>query len=113
MPSCVIDASFDVVFSIIFGFRSFRSANLPLFMVLFELGWVVFRLAWVANLALRLEWTWGGPWGWVPVAVVRRRATHSERASARTDAKFLWRDRLIVRSLHALSFRLEMSMHMH
>lgn len=48
------------------------------------------------SLYLRLEWQWGGPRGWIPVGVTKRRATHSERNSARADAKFDWKLRVAV-----------------
>ncbi|BGP54882.1 hypothetical protein JCM8202v2_002469 [Rhodotorula sphaerocarpa] len=53
-------------------------------------------LACAAQLSLlcRIEWQWGGPLGWVPVGLSRRKATHSERASTRADAKFDWRLRI-------------------
>ncbi|GAA5986859.1 hypothetical protein JCM10908_000925 [Rhodotorula pacifica] len=46
------------------------------------------------SLYLRLEWQWGGPLGWIPVGVTKRKATHSERNSERTDAKFDWKIRV-------------------
>jgi hypothetical protein len=63
------------------------------------------------SLYLRLEWQWGGPRGWIPVGVTKRRATHSERNSARADAKFDWKLRIAVsisdamaRASHPASF---------
>ncbi|KAL7414855.1 hypothetical protein BDY24DRAFT_440313 [Mrakia frigida] len=44
----------------------------------------------VWSLALRLEFSW---WGWVPVWVSRRKATHLERASTRLDMRFDWKQR--------------------
>jgi hypothetical protein len=40
-----------------------------------------------------LEFDW---YGWIPVGVTRRRSTHSERASARVDATFSTRAKLLV-----------------
>ncbi|KAL7416526.1 hypothetical protein BDY24DRAFT_236329 [Mrakia frigida] len=50
----------------------------------------------VSSLCGRIEWTWGGIGGWVPVGVSRRKATHSERASSRIDATFSWTMRALL-----------------
>jgi len=62
----------------------------------------------VFSLALRLEFTW---WGWIPVGVSRRKASHLERASSRLDMNFTWKQRGFVSSstrrfLFLLSFPL-------
>lgn len=54
-----------------------------------------------ASLFFGLEWLWGGPKGFVPVGLARRRPTHSERASRRADAQFDWRLRVLV-GLHRI-----------
>lgn len=58
-------------------------------------------LLFLANLAFHLEWQWGTrSWcSWIPVGVKRRRSTHSERASARLDWKFGWKERATVKSI--------------
>lgn len=58
------------------------------------------------SLYLRLEWQWSGPRGWIPVGVTKRRATHSERNSARADAKFDWKLRIALGIASVLITRL-------
>lgn len=69
----------------------------------FASGFNIVHLAPAAKLALRLEWQWGSRrWNrWIPIGVRRRKPTHSERASARRDWEFGWRERLGVSNMWA------------
>lgn len=96
MPSRVMFACSAVFFETLYAVRGYKLSHLPLWQVVLKIGWVGLLLWLQANLALRLEWVWGGFRDWIPVGVSRRRPTHSERASARADASFLRRDRIIV-----------------
>ncbi|GAA5861140.1 hypothetical protein JCM3774_002203 [Rhodotorula dairenensis] len=62
--------------------------------ILFLLGLSLVPYLCKLSLYLRLEWQRGGPMGWVPVGVTKRKATHAERNSARADAKFDWKARI-------------------
>lgn len=97
MPALALDQANDFCWAFIDGFRWYMYGHGPLVISLGVVGFSLVLICAVANLALRLEWLWGGPLGWVPVSISRRRPTHSERASARADARFIWRDRAIVR----------------
>lgn len=96
MPSRLIFSCAAVIFETLYAVRGYRLSHLALWQVVLKVGWAALLLWVQTNLALRLEWTWGVFRGWIPVGVSRRRPTHSERASARADASFLWRDRIIV-----------------
>jgi hypothetical protein len=59
------------------------------------IGWAIIGVEFWPIIVLfgRLEFDW---YGWIPVGVTRRRTTHSERASARVDAAFSTRAKLLV-----------------
>ena len=79
------------------GFNAPAALSL-VFLALFLIPYLV-----KLSLHLRLEWQWGGPRGWLPVGVTKRRATHSERNSARADAKFDWKLRVAVSDSNAVA----------
>ena len=79
------------------GFNAAAALSL-VFLALFLIPYLV-----KLSLYLRLEWQWGGPRGWLPVGVTKRRATHSERNSARADAKFDWKLRVAVSDSDAVA----------
>lgn len=84
-----------LLIDILVSVRGVNAGESP-WLMLPPLACVVAVLFFGASLALRLEWAWGGPKGWVPVGLSRRRSTHSERRSARDDARFAWRYRALV-----------------
>jgi hypothetical protein len=97
VPALVLDQAKSFCLALVHGIRFWMFDAGPLVVFTSVFGFSLVLAVAVANLALRLNWSWGGPLGWVPVGVNRRRPTHSERASARADAEFIWRDRIIVR----------------
>jgi len=98
MPALVLDQATSFCSALVHVIRFWMFDAGPLVVIIPVFGFNLVLAVAVANLSLRLNWSWGGPFGWVPVGVFRRRPTHSERASARADAEFIWRDRIIVRS---------------
>ncbi|KAL7414805.1 hypothetical protein BDY24DRAFT_384636 [Mrakia frigida] len=85
MPAQVIDSVGEFIHSIwkdvLDGSRSDLWIGVIIMTVCSSVLWA---------LALRLEFSW---WGWVPIWVSRRKASHLERASARLDMRFSWKQR--------------------
>ncbi|KAL7414892.1 hypothetical protein BDY24DRAFT_369588 [Mrakia frigida] len=87
IPSRLIDVSFDVLSA----FVLLASTSFGDFISWLGLGYqlALFSIQW--SLGLRLEWTWRGPWGLIPVRVERRRPTRREKKSSRLDVTgFSW-----------------------
>jgi hypothetical protein len=105
LPITLIDSSFDLLGAVISSIRGYRVDEMPMLGCLFIVVMSVLPLLRQGSLVLRLVWLWGGPRGWVPIGLSRRRSTHSERRSAREDESFLLRERLVVSPLSSACSR--------
>ena len=105
LPITLIDSSFDLLVAVISSIRGYRVDEMPMLGCLFIVVMSVLPLLRQGSLALRLVWLWGGPRGWVPIGLSRRRSTHSERRSAREDESFPLRERLVVSPLSSACSR--------
>lgn len=113
LPTEVVASTYFLakeVFTFVSSVRSDGVGGGTVFL-LFLLGLYLVPYLAKLSLYLRLEWQWGGPRGWVPVGVTKRKATHSERNSARADVKFDWKSRVAVSALTcpSLAQRLELT----
>jgi hypothetical protein len=91
----VRNSAIDGLVSYISNFREGILSYRELGALGFEVGIVVdtsyHAILWC--LVLRLDFSW---WGYVPVGVSRRKASHLERASTRMDMRFSWKQRGMV-----------------
>ncbi|BGO98749.1 Proteophosphoglycan 5 [Rhodotorula toruloides ATCC 204091] len=86
------DLARDVIKALIRRPSFFDSVLLPTILFLISTSILLSQV----NLLFGLEWQWGGPKGFVPVGLERRRPTHSERASRRADGQLDWRWRVLL-----------------